>query len=653
MDSQLTRQLRRGAALLTASALTAAGLVLGGAVFAPTDSAQAAESPTVSNASLTWGVKASFRNYIYNFAMFEGKSTLLGTTTQDGDEGVYTWSGGSGTATSDGSTADVDFGDGNGVHFQSHPMDGGYALDMQFVDPHVVVTSATTAELRLDVTGREFIDTTTVGPEYTLTDVVMADLDLASATKSESQGKVTWTGAPATLTTDGSKAFGGFYEAGVALDPVSLTLPITEATPAPVERTTDAGVTSATSESGLTVSVTGAGYTDLPAPTSGYPAGIYVALRDANTVSNDDLNANQDAAAAVEFVPFAAQARAVQDGTFAQELTAAVDKLDSAASYEVVVWAAHGNITDETLIDTVPVSLTQEQRSALFPDEDAGDDSGDDQPGNDSDSNDGEATTPGKNSGSTTPKTPAQAESKPKITCTVQEVKGTAGTPQLSWGVKSSFVSYIEGGIANGSVSASNGASRTGSGFLWGSGSGSISDAGQGTVSFPGSVHFTGHDGVLNTTISGLRVKATGSNSGTLVADVASKDMDGNNVGGSGVSFATLSFSSLSASGGTASVALTTAGAKAFAGFYNGGQAMDSLTVSFSGARQAGTEQVCYDENGNRVNPDGTPYTGGPAVNTGGVVATGVQSPADGWAVIALGFVFALLAARRVMRVRR
>lgn len=55
MESQLTGQLRRGAALLTASALTAAGLVFGGAVFAPTDSAHAADEATVSGASLTWG----------------------------------------------------------------------------------------------------------------------------------------------------------------------------------------------------------------------------------------------------------------------------------------------------------------------------------------------------------------------------------------------------------------------------------------------------------------------------------------------------------------------------------------------------------------------------------------------------------------------
>lgn len=546
MESQLTGQLRRGAALLTASALTAAGLVFGGAVFAPTDSAHAADEATVSGASLTWGVKASFRNYIYNFVAFEGKSTLLGTTTQDGDKGVYTWHDGSGIATSDGSTADVAFGANNGVHFQSHPMDGGYALDMQFTNPHIVITSATSAELRMDVTGREFESMTEIGPEYSLDDVVMANLDLSSVTPTEADGALTWTDVPATLAETGSTAFGSFYGPGEALDPVTFTLPIE--------------------------------VIDEPDP---------------------------------------------GDGDEAEQ-------------------PDEGDDSDQP---------GEEQPEEQPGDDQSGDNqAGDDQAGSDSGSTAPPAAKP--NPGASNGGSAANVESKPKITCTVQEVKGTAGTPQLSWGVKASFVSYVEGGIANGAISTSNGASRTGSGFLWGSGSGSISDAGQGTVSFPGAVRFTGHDGVMDTTLSNLRVKATGSNSGTLVADVASKDMDGNNVGGSGISFANLSFSSLSANGGTASVTLTAAGAKAFAGFYESGKAMDSLTLSFSGARQSGTEQVCYDENGNRVNPDGTPYTGGPSANTGGLVTTSADEPVGGWAVLALGFVLAFVVARRVVRVR-
>src|SRR5699024_12389333 len=105
------------------------------------------------------------------------------------------------------------------------------------------------------------------------------------------------------------------------------------------------------------------------------------------------------------------------------------------------------------------------------------------------------------------------------------------------------FGSYVEGGIAKGSISTSNGAARSGSTFTWGTGSGSLDDAGAGTVSFPGAVHFTGHDGTLDLRISDLQVKTAGGNSGTLVAFVKSQDMDGNDVSNGTVALAGLSFS--------------------------------------------------------------------------------------------------------------
>lgn len=210
MNTQLTGALRRGAVVLTASAMVAAGLVAGGSLAGPAEAAHAADEATVSDASLTWGVKESFRNYIYDFDMFEGTSTLLGSTTQEGDDGSYTWHGGVGTAAESGQAADVDFGDGNGVHFQSHPMDDGYALDLQFLDPHIVVDSASSAQLRFDVIGHEYVDTTTVGPEYSLEDVTVATLDLSAGQADVGDDELSVAGAPATLTESGAKAFGGF-----------------------------------------------------------------------------------------------------------------------------------------------------------------------------------------------------------------------------------------------------------------------------------------------------------------------------------------------------------------------------------------------------------------------------------------------------------
>lgn len=194
--------------------------------------ATSATEIAIAEGALSWGVKQSFRNYIYNFAMFEGRSTLLGTTVAQPDaKGAFTWAQGTGIATNGATqdttdiTADVSFGVGAGVHFQSHPMDTGngeaYALDLAFTNPRVLITSPTTGELRLDVSGREFIDPTSVGAPFSYTDVVFATLDLPQATTAG--GGLTWTAATATLTQTGSEAFGGFYQAGETLDPVTFS----------------------------------------------------------------------------------------------------------------------------------------------------------------------------------------------------------------------------------------------------------------------------------------------------------------------------------------------------------------------------------------------------------------------------------------------
>lgn len=655
--SSVGRPLIAGVSALALSAL--------GVATALPAAAASGEKPAES-ASLTWGVKESFRNYIYNFEMFEGKSSLLGNTTQDGDQGVFTWNDGSGNTSEDGVGTDVSFGTDNGVHFQSHPMDGGYALDMQFTNPRVVINSAAEGELRLDVVGREFVDTTTVGPEFTLTDVSMATLELPEP---EIDGEtLTWTDAPATLTDEGVHAFGGFYESGAELDPVTFSV----TAGASADLATSHEVTEASEEAGLSVVVTGENYDSLPAASTGADAsGIYVGLRD-TADSYDDINADPAMAIAVEFVSDGEGG--LSDGSFETTLHADAKVLDQDAQYEVFTWVAHGTITDDTLLSAQELALTDADRAALFPTADDGDDDTDDSDDNDdsdqnaddedlddsadkdddSDSN----RDPGKDDSeknnsddSDKSKSDTKKESDPKtrdgagnITCTIEEVPGKAGSAQLNWGVKSSFVSYVEGGIAQGKISPSSGASRTGSGFSWGPGTGSLDSNGQGELSFPGAVRFTGHDGIMDTTISSLKVKITGSNSGDLIANVASQDMEGNPLPGGTVTFAKLKFSSLSKTGGTASVTLTAAGAESFAGFYSAGQAMDDLTVSFSEGTKPTTEEVCYDEDGNRVNPDGTPYQGsGPGGDLPRTGADGLEP------LIGLGVLLPVLGASALM----
>lgn len=224
--------------------------------------------------------------------------------------------------------------------------------------------------------------------------------------------------------------------------------------------------------------------------------------------------------------------------------------------------------------------------------------------------------------------------------CRIEKTPGTPGASTLSWGVKSSFRNYVTGGIAKGSISAGNGAARTADGFTWGAGSGALT-SNSGTVSFPGSVHFTGHKGILDTTISGLRVKVTGPGKGQLIANVKSQSMEGKDLSGNNIVFATLSFSGDASKGiKNATVTLTKEGAAGFAGFYDAGLVLDPLTVTVG---SAGTveKEICTDPvTGEVVSPDGTNTPG--AGN--GPAGAGSASGSSGGQLAATGFGNATLA---------
>lgn len=235
------------------------------------------------------------------------------------------------------------------------------------------------------------------------------------------------------------------------------------------------------------------------------------------------------------------------------------------------------------------------------------------------------------------------------VICTPEDVPATAGTPRLAWGVKSSFVSYVESGIANGTVTPAGGAARSGGGFTWGTGTGTLDSSGHGTVSFPGSLHFTGHEGALDLTLGTPKVTITSGTTGTLTATVKSQDMSGNPVPGGTVALANLTFSSLSATGGTATATLTAAGAAAFAGFYQAGEQLDPVTVSFTGAKPAGTRQVCRDASGNVVDAAGNAAAQG----TAGLASTGVPAGTMLGLAVALMIAGAAVLALETARRRR
>ena len=203
--------------------------------------------------------------------------------------------------------------------------------------------------------------------------------------------------------------------------------------------------------------------------------------------------------------------------------------------------------------------------------------------------------------------------------CVAHAVSGAS----IQWGVKESYRSYITGSIANGTISGG-----------WGAGAGAYStETDRGRVSYTGAIHYTGHSGALDMTLSNPRIQVNSATSASLILNVQSQGYgSSSDVNASGVVFATLSLpaaaeSSSRISWSNASATLTAAGAEAFAGFYSAGTALDPVSFSFP----LGAEVPC----------DST--------TTGDLAATGGETSFDvmwlGAGLLALGAI--LMVARR------
>lgn len=276
---ETTAHTRRSPGKALLAVATTALLALSGMV-AGTSVANAAPA-TVEGASLEWGIKSSFRNYITS-PVAKGSVSLLGNTTT-AVSGAYSWTSGSGIADTTGSLADAKFSDDDGVHFQGHessPSSGDYALDLSFSGLRVVVTSASAGEIRANVSGKTYPG----GESFTLSDTAIAALDLSSVTPSTSVAggvtTLTWTNVPSELTAAGVPAFADFYTEGTALDAATFSVPATEISP-----TVTVSKTADLDPRGETITVNGTGFLPYGAATSGSRpplagkfTGIYVAF---------------------------------------------------------------------------------------------------------------------------------------------------------------------------------------------------------------------------------------------------------------------------------------------------------------------------------------------------------------------------------------
>lgn len=195
----------------------------------------------------------------------------------------------------------------------------------------------------------------------------------------------------------------------------------------------------------------------------------------------------------------------------------------------------------------------------------------------------------------------------------------TGGT--LDWGVKERFRAYISSTIANGEWEASDGASYETPSFTFSGATGEVdAETGEGSVSFDGTVVFTGHDGVLNLTLANPTIEFAADGSGRLLLDTRSNNADGELV----VDESQASVGRIAALSGIApsetarevviadaDVALTAEGAEAFAGFYPTGEALDPLNLTLEVGPCAGTagagDPGAGDEGSGDAGTDGTP----------------------------------------------
>lgn len=176
---------------------------------------------------------------------------------------------------------------------------------------------------------------------------------------------------------------------------------------------------------------------------------------------------------------------------------------------------------------------------------------------------------------------PSLAEDATSSTCSV-----TGG--ELQWGVKEAFRSYISGSIANGEWVVADGASYQTPLFSWSNPVGEVdAETAEGTVSFTGSIHFSGHEGVLNLLLKNPTIVFGGDGTAQLLLDTKSNNAQGElvvdeqqayigkieGIGQTEPSSGALAFAD-------ASVVLTADGAAAFSGFYSSGDELDPLTLS-------------------------------------------------------------------------
>lgn len=195
-------------AVVSATALAAATLLA-------TAPAAQAESQEATSSQLKWGFKSSWRTYVNTFG---GSATASDGATKDSASPTapYTWTGNGGSYDPEADAGELDFSGKVVFTVPSHSI-----WNITIANPTVVLDGDGTGSLVADVsyaTGGTSAEPENSGSQ---TDVAIADVTAVDPTVDGSD--YTFTNLAATLTEDGSEAFGGFYEVGEELDALTFT----------------------------------------------------------------------------------------------------------------------------------------------------------------------------------------------------------------------------------------------------------------------------------------------------------------------------------------------------------------------------------------------------------------------------------------------
>ncbi|MFC8515702.1 HtaA domain-containing protein [Streptomyces sp. NPDC057257] len=243
---------------------------------------------------------------------------------------------------------------------------------------------------------------------------------------------------------------------------------------------------------------------------------------------------------------------------------------------------------------------------------------------------------------STTPSPSASTSASPSAS--ESATAGDIVDGELGWGVKESFRTYVVGSVANGKITASDGATQaTGNGpFTFTGATGAYdTDADTLAASFEGAVNFKGHETngtyALDLTLSDLRATLDGG-TGELTADVTSLGETSRDVvladlkAGS----ADLAAKDDVITVDDVSATLTAAGAKAFSGYYEKGTELDpvdlSVALSTDAELPSGDGESGASAGSATADASGTTAGGATGSTTGGLsgtlASTGSNTPA-------------------------